>query len=184
MAKVKGVVILNTREFAIASGGDDAWKRVVARLSPADSEVMAAVIPVGWYDIGLYDRVNRALAETLGGPPEQVMEACGRFAAERDLRTIHRLFLRLANPAYVIERSAGFWSRFQDSGTWSVVREAPNRVHATLHDWGSSDELTCVRLGAYMFRLFQLVGAKNGEMRRTACRARGDAACVFDAHWE
>jgi hypothetical protein len=184
MAKVKGVVILNAREFALANGGDAAWKKVLERTTPEDAETMAAVIPVGWYDMGLYDRANRALAETLGGSPEQVMEACGRFAAERDLRTIHRLFLRLASPAYVIERSAGFWSRFQDSGTWSVVREPPNRVRATLRDWGSTDELTCVRLGAYMFRLFQLVGARNGVMHRTACRARGDEACVFDAQWD
>lgn len=184
MAKVKGVVVLNTREFALAGGGDAAWKNVLARLTPDDAQTMAAVIPVGWYDMGLYDRANRALAETLGGPPEAVMEACGHFAAERDLRTIHRLFLRLANPAYVIERAAGFWSRFQDSGTWSVVREPPNRVRATLHDWGSKDELTCIRLGAYMFRLFQLVGARNGALQRVACRARGDAACVFDSHWD
>ncbi|HEX8791239.1 MAG TPA: hypothetical protein VF765_09855 [Polyangiaceae bacterium] len=184
MAKVKGVVILNTREYALASGGEAAWKKVLARLGPGDAETMAAAIPIGWYDIDLYDRVNRAVGETLGDRPEDVMAACGRFAAERDLRTIHRLFLRLANPAYVIERSTGFWSRFQDSGTWSVVREPPNRVLATLHGWGSTEELTCVRLGAYMFRLFQLVGAKNGALQRTACRARGDAACVFDSHWD
>lgn len=184
MAKVKGVVVLNTREFAVASGGEAAWKKVLARLAPDDTQTMAEVIPVGWYEMGLYDRVNRALAETLGGSPEDVMEACGHFAAERDLRTIHRLFLRLANPAYVIERAAAYWGRFQDSGTWSVVRDSPNRVRATLHEWGSTDELTCIRLAGYMFRLFQLVGAKNGAIRRVACRARGDAACVFDAHWD
>lgn len=184
MARVKGVVLLNSREFALASGGDVAWNTALERLSAEDEQALAAVIPVGWYEMGLYDRVNRAVAETLGGSAEEVMEACGRFAADRDLRTIHRLFLRLANPAYVIERSAGFWGRFQDSGTWSIEREPPNRVRATLHDWGSQDELTCVRLGGYMFRLFQLVGAKNGALQRVACRARGDAACVFDARWD
>jgi hypothetical protein len=184
MARVKGVVILNAREFATANGGDGAWAKVLARLMPEDAQAMASVIPVGWYDMGLYDRTNRALAECVGGRPEDVMEACGRFAAERDLHTIHRLFLRLASPAYVIERSAGFWRRFQDSGTWSVVRTPPNRVRATLHNWGSTEELTCVRLGAYMFRLFQLVGAKNGMMERLACRVRGDEACVFEASWD
>ncbi|MGH7297991.1 MAG: hypothetical protein ACRELB_23835, partial [Polyangiaceae bacterium] len=108
----------------------------------------------------------------------------GRFAAEHDLKTIHRLFLRLASPAYVIERSASFWRRFQDSGTWTVERTPPNRVRATLRGWGAQDELTCVRLGAYMFRLFQLVGAKNGALERVACRSRGDPACVFEARWD
>ena len=155
MAKVKGVVILNGRDYALANGGEEAWARVLERLGPEDRQSLAAVIPVGWYDIGLYD-----------------------------LKTIHRLFLRLATPAYVIERSAGFWGRFQDSGTWTVTREPPNRVRARLVDWGAQDELTCIRLAAYMFRLFQLVGARNGKLERVACRTRGDPACVFEGKWD
>jgi hypothetical protein len=115
MGRVKGVVILNARDFAIAHAGEGAWSEVLARLTPDDAQAMAAVIPVGWYDMGLYVRTNLALAGAIGGRPEDVMEACGRFAAEHDLHTIHRLFLRLANPAYVIERSAWFWRRFQAS---------------------------------------------------------------------
>jgi hypothetical protein len=57
-------------------------------------------------------------------------------------------------------------------------------VPATLAGWGAQDELTCVRLAAYMFRLFQLVGAKNGSLVRVACRSRGDPACVFEGKWD
>jgi predicted hydrocarbon binding protein len=184
MAKVKGVVILNGRDYALANGGEQAWGRVLERLPLDDRQALAAVIPVGWYDMGLYERTNRALADALGGGSPDVMTAAGRFAAEHDLKTIHRLFLRLASPAYVIERSASFWRRFQDSGTWKVVREPPNRVRATLEGWGAQDEMTCIRLAAYMFRLFQLVGAQNGSLERVACRSRGDPACVFEAKWD
>ncbi|HEY3818150.1 MAG TPA: hypothetical protein VGL81_13315 [Polyangiaceae bacterium] len=184
MANVKGSVILNGRDYVRASGGAEAWDRVLAHLAEPDRQALAAVIPVGWYDIGLYERTNRATVDVLGGEAEDVMEGAGYFAAERDLKTTHRLFLRLANPAYVIERSAGFWRRFQDSGTWSVVRVPPNGVRATLKGWGAKDELICMRLGAYMFRLFQLVGAKNGTLRRVACASRGDPACVFAATWD
>jgi len=184
MAKVKGAVILNGRDFALATAGEHAWGRVLDRLGEEDRQAHAAVIPIGWYDIGLYDRTNRALAETLGGRAEDVMASAGRFAAEHDLKTTHRLFLRLANPAYVIERSASFWGRFQDSGTWTVERQPPNRMRATLAGWGARDELTCIRLGAYMFRLFQLVGARNGALERVACTCRGDTVCIFVAHWD
>ena len=188
MARVKGGVILNGRDFAVGTAGAEAWERVVARLGPDDREALAAMVRVGWYDIGIYDRVNRALAEglaeELSSSPLGVAIAMGRYAAEHDLKTTHRLFLRMANPAYVMERSAGFWGRFQDSGTWTVERESPTRVRATLRDWGSEDELTCIRLTAYMERLFQLVGARNGSLQRLACRARGDAACLFTGRWE
>ena len=125
----------------------------------------------------------RAIVDVLGGGRMEAIEPLGRYSAAEDLRTIHRLFLRLANPAVVLERLAEFWGRYQDSGVWSVVREAPNRVKATLADWGSTDEVTCVRLGAYSKRLFELVGAKDVFVERTACRVRGDAACVFVGGW-
>jgi predicted hydrocarbon binding protein len=89
----------------------------------------------------------------------------------------------MANPAFVLERLAEFWGRYQDSGVWTVVRTPPNRVQATLEGWGSEDEATCVRLAAYTKRLFELVGAKDVYVDRRACRARGDAACVFVGGW-
>jgi predicted hydrocarbon binding protein len=49
--------------------------------------------------------------------------------------------------------------------------------------WGSEDEATCIRLAAYTKRLFELVGAKDVYVDRRACRARGDAACVFVGGW-
>jgi hypothetical protein len=184
VAKVKGVVVLNVREFALARDGEKGWRRVLDRLSPEDQRAHAEVIPVGWYDVGLYDRANRALVDALGEGRVELMVAVGHSAAERDLTTIHRLFLRAANPAYVIERSAAYWGRFQDSGTWSVERLSVRRVRATLQGWGSTDPASCVRLAAYIERLFQLVGAKNGRLVRTACKAQGDAACVFEGEWD
>jgi len=183
VAKVKGVVVLNVRAFVIAREGREAWERVLAALAPEDRDVLAGAIPVGWYDMSTYERIHRALIDTLGGGDPAIMIALGRYAAEQDLKTIHRLFLRAANPAYVLERAAEYWARFQDSGTWSIVREAPDRVHATLAGWGSEDEATCVRLGGYIQRLFELVGARDVVVQRPRCRARGDDACVFAGAW-
>lgn len=188
MASVKGIVVLNARDYVVSAGGAQAWDAVIAHLSRDDRETLDSMVPVGWYDVRLHDRVCRALAETLAADmrlsPESVMTAVGRHAAERDLKTIHRLFLRMANPAFVVERSTGYWRRFQDSGEWSVERESPTRMRATLRGWGHEDELTCVRLAAYIERLFQLAGARNGGLERVACSARGDEACVFHGHWQ
>jgi predicted hydrocarbon binding protein len=188
MAAVKGIVILNARDYVGGVVGAPAWDAVLARLPAGDPDVIASMVSVGWYDIRLYDRVCRAVAESLGPElqlsPESVMVAIGRYAAERDLKTIHRLFLRVANPAYVLERAADFWRRYQDSGTWTIERQTPTRVRATLRGWGSEDELTCVRLAAYTERLFELVGARNASLERVECRARGDEACVFDGRWD
>jgi uncharacterized protein (TIGR02265 family) len=188
MADVKGIVVLNARDYVASVVGAQAWDAILDRLPAPDRDVIAAMVPVGWYDVRLYDRVCRAVAESLAPElslsPDSVMVAVGRYAAEHDLKTIHRLFLRVANPAYVLERAADFWRRYQNSGVWSIERESPTRVRATLRGWGSEDELTCVRLAAYTERLFELVGARHASMERLACRARGDDACVFAGSWD
>jgi predicted hydrocarbon binding protein len=183
VANIKGRVILNARDFVVARDGSEGWRRVLDVLAAEDRETLASMVPVGWYDIRLSDRVNRSIVDGLGGGAMDVMHALGRYAAEEDLKTIHRLFLRMANPAFVLERLAEFWGRYQDSGVWTVVRARPNRVLATLDGWGAEDEATCVRLGSYTKRLFELVGAKDVYVDRRACRARGDPACIFDGGW-
>ena len=183
VGNIKGRVILNARDFVLARDGNEGWRRVLDVLAPEDRDALASMVPVGWYDIRLNDRVNRAIVDGVGAGRTDVMQALGGYAAGTDLKTIHRLFLRMANPAFVLERLAEFWGRYQDSGVWTVVRTPPNRVHATLAGWGSEDEATCVRLASYTRRLFELVGAKDVYLERRACRARGDAACVFVGGW-
>lgn len=183
MANIKGRVILNARDFVVARDGNEGWRRVLDRLAPEDRDALASMVPVGWYDIRVSDRVNRAIVDAVGAGMTDVMQALGGYAAAEDLKTIHRLFLRMANPAFVLERVAEFWGRYQDSGVWTVIRTPPNRVRATLDGWGSEDEATCIRLASYTRRLFELVGAKDVYVERRACRARGDAACIFEGRW-
>jgi hypothetical protein len=182
-AKVKGGGMLNARDFARLFHGEGAWDRVLAALTPAQRETIAGVISVGWYEIRLSDAVNRAMVDVLGGGDMDVIRALGRYSAEQDLTRVHRLFLRLANPAYVIERLTEFWARFQDSGKWTVVRETPTRARATLEGWGAEEVASCERLGAYTQRLFELVGAKDVRLEHPRCRMRGDEACVFLGEW-
>jgi hypothetical protein len=180
---VKGRMILNARDFILAREGIDGWRRVLAVLPTQDRDALTAMVPVGWYDMSVNDHVNRAIVEALGDGTYGLVEALGRYSAGEDLKTIHRLFLRMASPIFVLERLAEFWGRYQDSGVWTLVRPVPNRVRATLEDWGSQDEATCIRLCAYTKRLFELVGAKDVFLDRRSCRARGDPACVFVGGW-
>jgi hypothetical protein len=184
VSRIKGRIILNARDFVLARDGKEGWRKVLQALPADERDTLAAMIPLGWYDMSLNDHVNRAIVDALGDAGSMDwMHALGRYAAGEDLRTIHRLFLRMANPAFVLERLAEFWGRYQDSGEWAIVRESDNRVTATLRGWGSRDEATCVRLAAYSKRLFELVGAKGVYLERRACEARGDPACVFAGGW-
>jgi hypothetical protein len=123
-----------------------------------------------------------AIEEVVRERDPRIVEALGRYAAEADLTRIHRVFLRMANPAFVLEKAAELWGRFFDSGRWEIAR-VPRGADASLVGAGIVHEVFCRNLQAYLQRLFELVGAKSVTVRHTACRTRGDARCTFIVRW-
>lgn len=183
MANTKGTSFAQARNYALERFGERGWAEVLAQLSLQDRDTLNGVVAVGWYDLALYARVIRAIDAVHGTGDLKLVTQLGRYEAEKDLKFVHRLFFRLANPAYVVEKAGEYWRRFHDTGTWSITRESPTIVHGTLSDWGVVDAALCAELSAYMVRILELVGGKDPTIDHRVCRARGDSSCFFRMRW-
>jgi hypothetical protein len=181
-ARTKGVGFVNVKSFATERFGANAWDAVLERLAPEDREELSSIVSVGWYSLPLYARLIHALDDVHGYGDLSLVVQLGRYEAERDLTTIHRIFLRFTNPAFIVEKTGEFWKRFHDTGEWKVERE-PNGVAGTLEGWGCVDHALCRELVGYLSRVLELVGAKNVVFEHPRCRARGDGQCFFRARW-
>ncbi|MBX3191004.1 MAG: hypothetical protein KF819_28670 [Labilithrix sp.] len=182
-AKFKGLVLVNARDFCRDRFGPSGWDRVIDALPTADRAVIAGVVQVGWYDLALYDRVHETIEVVHGRDASSIMTELGHYCAERDLTTVHRLFLRMASVGFVLGKYGEYWRRYQDSGEWTVSTEGPRRVRGTLSGWGSTSEATCARLAAYVERFCELCGAKGARVTRARCRTRGDRVCEYLIEW-
>jgi hypothetical protein len=182
-AKTKGVSFVNARAFVQDRYGAPGWAATMARLREPDRVEIESTVTVGWYSLPLYARFIRAIDEAHGCGDCALLVQLGRFEAERDLTTIHRVFLRMANPAYAVEKMGEYWRRFHDTGTWKVDRATPTQVDGVLEGWGHVDRGLCRELGGYMGRVLELVGAKGVLMEHPFCRAHGDPMCSFRARW-
>jgi hypothetical protein len=118
----------------------------------------SSIVAVGWYDDTILVETLRTVEEVLRERDPKIIETLGRFAAEQDLTRIHRVFLRMASPAFVLERATNLWRRFFDSGR-------------------------CRNLQGYLQRLFELVGAKDVTVGHPECRVYGGALCRFAIRW-
>jgi hypothetical protein len=152
-------------------------------MAPADVETLASVVAVGWYENALLFRMLSATEEVLRHRDPKIIDTLGRYAAEGDLKRIHRVFLRMANPALVVEKATELWGRFFDTGTWRI-RRVERGADAVLSGAGVISDVFCRNLRAYLQRLFELVGAKDVTARHVACRTRGDAECEFVIRWK
>jgi hypothetical protein len=183
MPLTKGVGFINVSMFARERFGERGYAEVLSSLSDEDREALASVISVGWYDLALYARLIRALDRVRGKDDLSLLSDLGRYEAEHDFTTIHRVFLRFANPDYVVEKAFELWRRFHDTGTWIIVRESERRMLGTLEEWGVVDEALCKELTAYLQRLLELTGAKDVRVQHATCRAIGSGSCVFIGTW-
>jgi hypothetical protein len=183
VTQVKGSNIRLAQQYAERRGGPEAWARVLATLSPADREVVQGCIAVGWYPLPLQHRVLEALEQELHQAGVEPLSDFARFVAEHDLTKVHRLYLRMRNPAYVLEKCGEYWSRFYDSGVWYVQRVGPTVARGDLSQIEERAPVFCKFLAAYIGYMFELAGAKGITVLHRQCACRGAPSCVFEGSW-
>jgi hypothetical protein len=183
MAREKGIICANAHTFVAARFGEERWQAIVAGMAPDDAAALSGLVATAWYDIALVMRLFRRMVDELGGGDEAFLRTFARFQAEQDLTVTYRLFFRLANPAFVLEKAMSYWSRFHDSGRWIIERRSETSALGTLVDFPIEDTLFCRHLTAYITRMFELVGARKVETEHTRCRGLGHAACVYLVSW-
>jgi V4R domain len=186
MAQIKGTNLAHIHAFVKTAFGEDGLQVVRRALAPETQAAFDSFVAVSWYPASTYVEMLHAVDATLGengAREKEILRRAGAYAAEYDLTRIHRVLFRFANPGFVLERSTEIWGRFFDTGHWKIVRPTSTSVDALLTDFGLVDRAVCTYLEAYLRRLFELVGAKDVEIRHPECRARGGKVCKFLGSW-
>jgi len=182
--KVKGSNITFARGFADRRLPGEGLAALMAHLSESDRALLVAVIPSGWYELSLQHRVFAALDVACARDGEDTIRSFARYVAEQDLTRVHRMFLRLRNPAVVLEKSGAYWNRFYDAGSWTVERVSPTHAQGSLTGIVEPHRVFCRFLAAYMERMFELAGAQVGRVKHVQCVLDGSPACVFEGRWD
>ena len=182
-ALAKGTNYLHLKSFLDAKVGVHAWPDLMTKVEPADRVVLESMVSIGWYPSGIGARLFRVADAMFGHGDLAFVTEVGRFSAEDDLNGIQRLFLRLLNPVLILEKSRDYWSRFHNTGQWTVERHGPRSATGSLAGWSVVDLAACAHIEAYVVRMYELVGAKRVRFEQTKCRARGDEVCCFSGEW-
>jgi hypothetical protein len=178
----KGIGFRNVQSFAVMRFGEDSYEKVLAKLSEDDRNVLSGIIPMGWYDVALYARLIHALNRLYGRGDLSLLDQLGQYEASRDLTTVHRLFMRVANPGLILDKTMTLWRRFHDTGHWEIMRQGKSAT-GVLSDWGIVDEGMCCELRGYIQVILSVGNGKDVKLEHSACRTRGAKACIFEGSW-
>jgi hypothetical protein len=184
-AQIKGSAFLLTLQYVEANHGSAAKGRILARLDPAAREILAGVLlPIQWYPLEVFTRVLRAMDSELGRGDLSVVIERGTWAAIHDMRTVHKVLLKLVSTRWVVEKATRLWGSFHNTGRWETEALGDKGARATLFEHGIVDEAMCATLTGWMLGLLQLAGAKGTDVNHDECRARGATNCVYLLRWK
>ncbi len=183
-AQLKGSAYLSTIAFIEANYGAAARDRVMARLPNEDRTLLgSSPLAIQWYPLAPFPRLLRAMEAELGRGDLSLVTERGTWAAMQDMRTVHKVLLKLVTPQWVVEKGMKLWPNFHTSGHWESRRQGDKGARAVLHDLGVVDEAMCATLKGWMIGLLQLAGIKKPMVDHTECRALGAALCVYQISW-
>jgi hypothetical protein len=183
--QLKGSAYASTFAFIDSEYGVGARERVLARVSADDREVLTGIIlNISWYPLAPFPRLLRAMDAELGNGDLALVSRRGTWAAINDMKTVHRVLLKLVTPNWLVEKGARIWSNFHSTGHWEAKRLGPKQIRASLHELGVVDDAMCATLGGWLIGLLTLAGARSPQITHDSCRARGDLACSWLADWK
>jgi uncharacterized protein (TIGR02265 family) len=180
---IKGGLLRARFLFLVLNHGPDAWARIVATVPEQDQTLLSDIVIDNWYDVGLLDAVDRAIAGELGGDQEKVFERLGEFSATSSLSGP---FASLRNPDIhsFLSQSALIHRSYQDFGSSSYEALSDTSGLLTIRYNAAPPASFCASGTAYFRHAIELCGARSAAITHSRCRSRGDSVCEFYITWQ
>jgi hypothetical protein len=185
MAKVKGSVVHSNAAFLQEKLGKEVYGQILAKLDPADRAALGTVIlQSAWYEYSLVLRLMEVAGEFYKGPASKSLAwEMGRFSAEYGLKTVYKIFFKVADPGFIISRASKIFGNYFDSGTMEVVSLEPRSAHLRIRGFDQPCQAFCDRAMGWMERTTELAGGKSVTITHPVCATRGGNCCDYVGRW-
>ena len=186
--RCKGTLLVNLRSHVTSTDGEAAWTTLVRGSSPADIEVLESPLLVSsWYPVGVWNRALRAQVRAHGDDVNELRKVA-RHVADRDLNTVLKFILSIANADTIVGRTGMFWSRYFDRGSLTPEKVGPNEWVLTIEGPTGEDagagEMTCGEgVSKWVQTALELTGVKSAKVVHERCRFRGQPECRTRVSW-
>jgi hypothetical protein len=186
MAKVKGTAVKASIAFLKENAEGDTFESLLDQLEPHKQEILRQpILQSSWYDFTLLLDLMAAAEGRISPPPGRTLAwEMGRFSADHGLKTIYRVFFKVADPGFIIRKASQVFSTYYDSGSMEVASTDDRTALLRLTDFNQPHVWFCDRLMGWMERTLELSGAKSPRVSHPKCLARGDASCDYCGRWQ
>jgi hypothetical protein len=180
----KGFTLQSALAYVESHHGPSGRERLLAALDePTRQTVSGRLLASSWYpfrtQVALYEAIDR----TWGNGDLSLCWQIGRFTAEHEATTIHKLFLKLARLDTWLRVAGTMWGRYYSAGVLEVGEFAPASGELRVKDFNPLSKAFCHDLGGWLWRTAEMSGLAGVSVRHEACLLDGAPACLFRASW-
>jgi hypothetical protein len=161
------------------------WDRFLAALPPETRAVVEhPPLPITWLPMKLLRPVFEQANELLfDGDLDKTADVSRRQIRE-DLRTIYRVFIRVASPRFVASRAAGIYSTyFRNNGSARVVADTERSADILVENVALSSPDLYARMRGSILGGIELTGARNPRVQIVS-GGGSEPNCLFRADWQ
>jgi post-segregation antitoxin (ccd killing protein) len=159
--------------------GSEVYRTALESLPAAVRSEMDAITAVSWAPITLIADVVEEIARCAGLEVEGLVDRAVRRAAERSLKTVWRVFLRVAPDDALIKRAGLLYSRSRNVGQLHARMAAPGHAELLLSDWPNIPERQLRAIGINIESALTLAGRHDVRVRAE----RSVDGCRYELRW-
>lgn len=183
--EVKGATIKTLPLFIRERYGDEAQKEWRSRLSPKSRELCDLALASSWYpaEEGIIEPTQKFCDLFFDGDIAGAWE-CGRYSADRNLKGIYRIMLKIGSGTWVAERSSRIFQLNYRPGKAEIIW-SENRKGGIVRfvNLDNSHETIEYRIGGFMEQAQIISGSMDVKFELIKSISRGDDCTEFRSSW-
>ncbi len=181
--EIKGTILLSRLALVRRRVGDPGLKRVLDRLPASDFRLLTGVVmPVGWYPFAVNDRLDRAIADELGGGPS-LFRMLGAESADDNLAETHRIYIKSHDPHGLLKHTAQIYGLYYRTGYRTYEWVSPTRAVLRTFESRSFSAPDCLTVIGWHERAIEMCGGAGARVEERQCRARDGKVCEYFCEW-
>jgi hypothetical protein len=184
--EVKGTAVIAIRDF-VKRNYPAEYKKWLDSLSPEAKKIFSDTIDsTKWYPVeaGAKEPTEKISTMFFNGNIEAGALEAGRFSAEKALTGIYKIFVKAANPQYIIKRASRVFATYYRPCEINVVDTPVNGVVVEMNKITDRYSVIEHRIVGWMEMALQISGCQDVRITNDLERIEADGKVVkFDMRW-
>jgi len=183
--EVKGTAVTTIPLFVKKKHGEAAYEKWLGALSPkARGAFSGMVLSSAWYPLHeMLVEPTQAICDMFYGGSMQGAVELGRLSADHGLRGVYRLFVRVSNPEFIIQRAGQILPTYYRPSGMKVTEHARGRAVVRVTEFPEPHPVVEHRILGWMGQALEICGVKNVRGAIRSSMASGAPHTEFDLTW-